>query len=263
MQIDGRQMTIAECQAHIDQIELRPWRASAICIHNTGAPDLKSWLGYPVDKRLQNIKAYYEGPPNNWHSGPHFFVDPIHIIPFTPMNQKGTHSPSFNGTHIGIECVGNYDKDDDDVGPGLDMKRNMIALVGMLCERIGINPAKLAMHKDDPSTTHDCPGKDLYEDRQKIIQAVLEWMGHGGEHQPVLKIDGSPPPVVIVRHGVTNTSDLNLREISSIGGRSLGKLPKGTALKIIGQTKNGETLWLQVVTPAGFKGWVAARFVNI
>lgn len=262
MIIDGRQMTIAECQAHIDAIELRPWRASGIVIHNTAAPDLKSWLGYPVDKRIINLKDFYENK-QNWSSGPHFFVDPSHIIPFTPMNQKGTHSPSFNGTHIGIECVGNYDSDDDDKGPGQEVKKNLVALIGMLCGRLGIDPSTrtIRMHKDDPRTTHDCPGKDLYEDREQIIQMVREWMGHGGEHPPVLVIDGTQTPAPTVRKGVTNEGDLNLRENSSSGSRSLGKLPKGTELKVLGEAMNGATKWLRVETPAGFKGWVAARFV--
>ena len=265
MQIDGRQMTIAEFQAHVDSIELRPWHASAVCIHNTGAPDLKSWMSYPVKQRLLNIKDYYERAPRFWKSGPHLFIDPNPngIILFTPLNQQGTHSPSFNGTHIGIECVGNYDKDDDDIGLGQEMKKNLIAALAILHGRYGWDPAKIAMHKDDPRTTHDCPGRDLYEDRAKIIQMTREWMGHGGEHPPVLVIDGTVPPAPIVRRGATNTGDLNLRENSSAGSRSLGKLPKGTALKILGDTMNGGTKWLQVETPRGYGGWVAARFVNI
>lgn len=261
MIIDGRQFTITECQEHVSAIELRPWRPSAICVHNTAAPDLKSWMNYPVDKRIQNLKDYYEGL--GWHSGPHFFVDPLHIIPFTPMNQKGTHSPSFNGTHIGIECVGDYDRDDDDLGLGQDMKRNLIALLGMLHGRLGIDPAKLAMHRDDPRTTHACPGKDLYEDRQQIIQMTREWMGHGGEHPSVLIIDGSQPVPRPPRIGMTNEGDLNLRENSSAGSRSLGKLPKSTKLKIFGDVMNGSNNWLRVETPYGVKGFVAARFVDI
>jgi hypothetical protein len=260
MIIDGRQMTVTECQSHINAVELRPWRASAICVHNTAAPTLAQWIGYPVNQRIQNLKGYYESL--GWNSGPHFFVDPLHIIPFTPMNQKGTHSPSFNGTHIGIECVGDYARDDDDTGLGLAVKNNLIALLGMLYGRLGLDPSKLAMHKDDPRTTHDCPGKDLYDDRQNIIQATREWMGHGGEHPPVIIIDGSQPEVQPVRVGKTLVPDLNLRVESSAGSRSLGMLPMGTVLKIYGEQMNGSTKWLRVQTPAGYFGWVAARFVG-
>lgn len=259
MLIDGRQLTIEQCQQHIDMIELRPWRASAICVHNTAAPTLQQWLSHPVEQRIQNLKSYYESL--GWHSGPHFFVDPAHIILFTPLNQKGTHSPSFNGTHVGVECVGDYDREDDDLGPGQEMKKNLVALLAMLHARLGIDPAKLAMHKDDPRTTHDCPGRNLYEDRKKLIQMTLEQMGHGGEHPKALVIDGSDQPVSM-RLGATNTDDLNLRENSSAGSRSLGKLPRDTPLKIYGETQNGANLWLRVETPAGYKGYVAARFVN-
>lgn len=259
MIIDGRQLTIPECQAHIDAIELRPWRASGIVIHNTAAPTLKQWASTPIAQRIQNLRGYYEGL--GWRSGPHFFVDPNPngIIPFTPMNMKGTHSPSFNGTHIGIECVGDYDRESDELGPGQEVKKHLIALIGMICGRLGIEPsnATIRMHKDDPRTTHDCPGRNLYEDREQIIQAAREWMGHGGEHP------SAPTPPPPIREGTTNIGDLNLRENSSAGSRSLGKLPVGLKLKVLDEAMNGDTKWLRVETPAGYKGFVAARFVTL
>lgn len=261
MQIDGRQFTIEQAREHVGSIDLKPWRPSGIMIHNTGAPNLAQWMSYPVDKRIQNLKRYYEGL--GWRSGPHFFVDPAHIIPFTPMHQKGTHSPSFNGTHLGIECVGDYDRDDDDKGPGQDMKRNLVALLAMLHERLGIDPGKLAMHKDDPRTTHDCPGRHLFEDRQALIQMTREAMGHGGEHPPVLVIDGSETIPVRWRTGIVNVSDLNLRENSSAGSKTLGKLQHGDHLHVYNETVNGRTKWLRVETTSGAMGYVAARFVDI
>ena len=259
MIIDGRQLTTDECRKYIAEIELKPWRASAVCIHNTASPTLEQWASYPIDKRIQNLKRYYEGL--GWNSGPHFFVDPNHIIPFTPMNHKGTHSPSFNGTHIGIECVGDYSREDDDLGPGQEVKKNLIALLGMIHERLGLDPAHIAMHKDDPRTTHDCPGRDLYEDRPQIIQMVREWMGHGGEHPAIINLD--TPVLPTTKHGRTNIGDLNLRLGASAGTKSLGKLPAALSLIIYNEIMNGNTKWLQVKTPAGVQGWVAARFVTM
>ena len=42
-----------------------------------------------------------------------------------------------------------------------------------------------------------------------------------------------------------------------------GLLPMGTKLTILGQAPNGSDSWLQVRTPAGYTGWVSARYVQV
>lgn len=262
-------LRIDQLRAHIFGMSFDKWRPSFMVIHNTAAPTLVQWKGYPREKRLHNLIGYYRDQMG-WPSGPHAFVDDEFIWTFTPFNQKGTHSPSWNGTALGIECVGDYSKEDDDLGPGLSMKKNAIALFAVLHERLGIDPNTIKLHKEDRATTHDCPGKDLAQDKQAFIQSVLEYMGHGGEH-PDLSPASDKPPVVVspgtMPEGIVNASDgLTLREAASASSRKLASLGNGMKVTILGEAMNGATQWLRVwlrdASGIERRGWVAGRFIN-
>ena len=247
-------------------------------IHNTAAPTLSQWHSSPANlppekrrlQRMRNLIGYYRDT-QGWSSGPHAFVDNEFIWTFTPFNQKGTHSPSWNGTALGIELVGDYDKEDDDLGPGLSVKKNAIALFAILHERLGLDPNTIKLHREDPKTTHACPGKDLAQDKAHFIASVLEYMGHGGEH-PDAPVPSDNPPVVPAptsetHEGVVNaTGGLNLREVASASSKLIFTIPRGHKVAILGDAMNGGTRWLRVwlrdANTTERRGWVAARFVD-
>lgn len=245
------------------------WRPSFMVVHNTAAPTLVQWKGYPREKRLQNLIGYYRDKMG-WPSGPHAFVDDEFIWTFTPFNQKGTHSPSWNGTALGIELVGDYSREDDDLGPGLSVKKNAIALFAVLHERLGIDPHTIKLHKQDSGTDHDCPGKDLAQDHQAFIQSVLEYMGHGGEHpdQPIPSDKPASIPIPsTAAEGVVNAADgLTLRAAAGQSSDRLALLPKSQKVAILGTAMNGTTEWLRVwlrdASGTERRGWVAAKFVT-
>lgn len=270
-------LRIDQLHDYISKMQFTNWRPSFMVIHNTAAPTLAQWHSDPKNlppeqrrpQRLQNLIAYYKGL--GWPSGPHAFVDDEFIWTFTPFNQKGTHSPSWNGTALGIECVGDYSREDDDLGPGLSMKKNAIALFATLHERLGIDPQTIKLHKQDKATTHDCPGIDLAQDQQAFIQSVLEYMGHGGEH-PDVPIPSDKPPVVPVPtattpEGVVAVDGLMLRAAAGRNTAALASLPKGQKLAILGTAMNGVTQWLRVwlrdTQGVERRGWVAARYVDL
>lgn len=262
-------LRVDQLRAHVDGLSFSLWKPSFMVIHNTAAPTLAQWKGYPRPQRLQNLIGYYRDQLG-WPSGPHAFIDDEFIWTFTPFNQKGTHSPSWNGTALGIELVGDYDKEDDETGLGLAVKQNAIALFAVLHERLGLDPSTIKLHREDTRTTHACPGKNLAQDKQKFIEAVREYMGHGGEH-PATPIPSDVPasiPVVTPQttEGFVNTNGLTLREASSQSSRALASINKGQKIAIFGDAMNGATRWLRVWLrdPSGTerRGWVAARYVD-
>jgi hypothetical protein len=216
---------------------------------------------------MTNLESYYKGL--GWNGGPHLFVDdgPDGIGLFNPLNRRGTHSPSFNAQYIGIEHVGDYNVEDDDSGAGLQVKTNGIIATAILCARLGIpvDAEHIKLHKEDPRTDHDCPGKHMAQDKMKSIEAVLEYMGTGGDHDPdwnhvVDTPTGPKPPVT--RSGVVNTDGLNVRSVSSPSGIIIGMLNEGDTVLIVSEAMNGASRWLCIERPNSSVGWVNARYVD-
>lgn len=257
----GRGRTIAEIQSFVDNLPHTSW-ASGMVLHNTAAPNLFQWTPENRAKRILSLEVYFRDV-RKWNSAPHAFVDYDFIWNFTPYTERGTHSPSWNGTKIGIEMIGNFASgaDDDDSGLGEKVKKNTAALFAILHSHYGWNPETIKLHKEDPRTTHDCPGSDI--DKQEFISMVQEYMGEGGEHVPV-PADLDVPTIPTFRLGTVKvpiTDSLTLREGASSSSPSKGAMPNGTILKIYNSVQNGKTTWLRVETPAGYEGWVSAAFV--
>lgn len=264
----GKGRTVVEMQEFINKLPATTW-ASGMVLHNTAAPNLGQWTPANRAQRILNLERYFRDD-RGWTSGPHAFVDYDFIWNFTPYTEKGTHSPSWNGTRIGIEMVGDFAVDDDEAGPGFMVKKNTVALFGMLHSRYGWNPETIKLHKEDPLTTHDCPGKHIV--KAEFIAQVQEYMGHAGEHTEYpdpSTADPAPPPIVtapafrLSAVTVPAGQTLTLREEASVGSRDKGTLPNGTPLKVFSEGMNGATRWYSVETPAGYKGWVSARYVTI
>jgi hypothetical protein len=68
--------------------------------------------------------------------------------------------------------LGDYDKDEFDSGRGLKVQNNAIAAVATLTAVLGLDPDSMRLHKEDPLTTHACPGKKV--SKPKFIQAVKD-----------------------------------------------------------------------------------------
>lgn len=263
-QIVNRAFKVEELESYIHSIPFNDFKPSLIVWHNTAAPTLAQWLDSekkdiaegrtPGQARILNLQDYFKS--RGWSSGPHAFIAPDYIWAFTPFNKKGTHSPSWNGISIGLEMVADFDSEDDETGPGLQVKNNCIALTAILCDRLGLNPeTAIKLHKEDRLTTHACPGRNIAADKQRMIASVLEYMGHGGSH-------GDEPPAVRFS-GIVSVDDfLNLRDKSSMSGKVIGRLKNGNALEIMNRSQNGTTEWLYVETSAGQHGWVSAKYVK-
>lgn len=257
----GKGRTIEEMRLFISNLPHTTW-ASGMVLHNTAAPALWQWTRTNRAQRILSLEVYFRDI-RKWNSAPHAFVDYDYVWNFTPYTVSGTHTRSWNGTKLGIEMVGNFalGVDDDDAGLGLQIKKNTAALFALLHSHYGWDPETIKLHKDDPQTTHDCPGNDI--EKRDFISMVQEYMGEGGEHTSIPNLD---LPTIstfrLVEVVVPVTDSLTLREGSSASSASKGAMPNGTILKVYSAEMNGKTQWLRVETPAGYAGWVNGAFTR-
>lgn len=158
------------------------FRPVGIVLHNTAAPTLAQWAetGPSHEARIKNLRSYYQGL--GWHAGPHWFVSRENFTEFMDPSTRGTHSPSFNADHFGIEMVGNYDKEEFSSGDGAKVRDNAVFLMAYLCNHFGWNPERaIKLHKEDPKTTHACPGSKV--SKRDIIDRVRVQMANLGVTQ--------------------------------------------------------------------------------
>lgn len=193
--IVGKFVDVAGLRAHVDGLSWTGFRPSFIVVHNTSAPDAKTYAGWRANPEkhgnwtpeqwARNLESYYRN--QGWSAGPHAFVCRDGILLFTPFNVQGTHSPAWNSRSIGIETVGEFESDPFDNG----VRDNLIATLGILHAKLGLIPGEyragvrgLHFHKEDPVTTHKtCPGRHIV--KADLVADVETYMGDhadGGDH---------------------------------------------------------------------------------
>jgi N-acetylmuramoyl-L-alanine amidase CwlA len=156
------------------------WRPNFIVLHNTAVPSLAQRPAGLTKKHIENLEAYYQG--KGWKAGPHLFIDDKQIWAFTPLNVSGVHSPSWNKVALGVEMLGDYEKEEFGSTRGLKVQKNTVAAFATLHAVLGLDPDTIRLHYEDPATTHKCPGKKVV--KGKFIQAVKDLIAerHDGEH---------------------------------------------------------------------------------
>lgn len=264
----------------VQSLQWTRWRPRGITLHNTAAPNIAQWKDtaendaragrVPGITRMHSLEDFFRNQ-RKWSGCPHLFVAPPigdrggFIWEANVLTAPGVHSPSWNTTHIGIEMVADFARDDDDSGPGLVVRNNSIFATAILCSTLGLDPFNdVVLHKEDPRTDHDCPGIDFARDRKDVIAAIAALMD-GGDHDP--GEDNKTEPST-VRKGVVMVNDLNVRVGPGAGNRAVVSLWKGAQIVVLDEAKNGTTSWLRIETPAGYAGephgfWVAARYVDV
>ncbi|MEP6513663.1 MAG: peptidoglycan recognition family protein [Parafilimonas sp.] len=179
--IVGRNFTPIEFDGYCHELQWTAWRPSFIVVHNTAVPSLSQRPNGFTKQQINNLEVFYRDT-QKWKAGPHLFVDDKQIWVFTPLTVSGTHSPSWNKVAWGIEMLGNYEKEAFDSGRGLQVRENTVAAMATLYAILGIDPSTTKIHREDPLTTHACPGKNVR--KLEIIQEVQDLMisRHAGEH---------------------------------------------------------------------------------
>lgn len=257
--------SIEEFVSYLRGLNFSSWRPSGIVLHNTASPTLDQWWngGTSPEQRMKNLRDYYENDMG-WSAGPHAFIDGQSWWIFTDFNVKGVHSPSWNGTRLGIEMVGDYDTESDESGMGAKVMDQTVALFGEVLGFFGwdCNGDIIKLHKEDPKTDHDCPGSNI--DKDDFLDDVTNYMGDGGDHG-----DWPQLPRIGTVHGLAAGDKLNVRATASSSAPIIGSAENGDQLTITTEAWNGSTQWLrcQVGTNIGpdlaLFGWVSAAYVDV
>jgi len=191
--IIGKGFTPENFRGYVSTLSFPVWRPQFVVLHNTSDPKLADWHTTPGKTRMKNLEHYYRDL-QGWSAGPHLFVADDLIWVFTPLNVPGVHSPSWNAISWGVEIVGDYVSEPF----RSDVRDNTLSALSTLHAMLGLDPDTLRFHKEDPKTTHVCPGKNVI--KGDIITGIHEKMAnlYAGEHIPVKKIMavGVPKPVM-------------------------------------------------------------------
>lgn len=179
--IIGSSHTAAEFDTYCHELRWTAWRPSFIVLHNTAVPSLAQRPNGFSSKNMKDLEVFYRDT-QGWKAGPHLFIDDNKIWVFTPLTVSGTHSPSWNKLALGIEMLGNYETESFNSGRGLKVRKNAIAAIATLSAILGLDPNTMKIHREDPLTTHACPGKNVR--KLEVIQEVHDLMitRHAGEH---------------------------------------------------------------------------------
>lgn len=177
----GRSFTPVEFDDYCHSLRWLAWRPSFVVLHNTGVPSLAQRPAGLTYEHIQNLERYYR-VYQGWRAGPHLFVDDRQIWVFTPLTVSGVHSPSWNKVSIGVEMLGDYSRESFDNGRGKKVQDNAVSALATLHGVLGLDPQSLRLHREDPRTTHDCPGR-LVEKRDVIrsLETILS-QRHAGDH---------------------------------------------------------------------------------
>ncbi len=179
--IVGLSFNAEQFESYCHSLQWTAWRPSFIVLHNTAIPSLSQRPNGLTKTHIDGLVSYYRDD-QKWSAGPHLFIDDKQIWVFTPLTMSGVHSPSWNKVALGIEMLGDYAKESFDTGRGAEVHKNAVSAMATLCGVLGLDPDTIKLHKEDPKTTHVCPGKNV--SKSKIISEVKAVIiaHHGDEH---------------------------------------------------------------------------------
>jgi N-acetylmuramoyl-L-alanine amidase len=179
--IVGLSFNADQFDTYCHSLQWTAWRPSFVVLHNTAIPSLEQRPNGLNLKHIQGLEVFYRDE-QKWSAGPHLFIDDRKIWVFTPLTMSGVHSPSWNKLALGIEMLGNYAVESFKTDRGLAVRKNAVAAMASLCAILGLDPVTICLHKEDPKTTHDCPGKNVK--KAEVIAEVQALIAerHGGDH---------------------------------------------------------------------------------
>ena len=179
--IVGKSFTPDAFDAYCHGLHWNAWRPSFIVLHNTASPSLAQRPNGLTHQHILNLEEFYRDT-QKWSAGPHLFVDDKQIWVFTPLTVSGIHSPRWHNVSFGVEMLGDYDAEPFNKGRGAKVRDNAIAALATLSAVLGIDSHSMKIHREDPLTTHACPGTNVH--KQEVIQAVHDLIvaRNSGDH---------------------------------------------------------------------------------
>lgn len=184
--IVAKRFSVTEFPGYVQSLRWTTWRPNFIVLHNTAVPSLSQRPSGLTLQHIRNLEAYYRDT-QGWPSGPHAFVDDVDdggIWIFTPLVTPGTHSPSWNGSSLGIEMLGDFSRESFTDGRGLAVRKNVVIAMAALNNALGLRAEGFKFHVEDPRTSHDCPGIRARSCRPQLIEEIRVAMGSKASSAP-------------------------------------------------------------------------------
>lgn len=238
-QFDGKSYTREQFAKMINDIPASKlsWVKFLTC-HNTASPTIAQWLGsVPAQQRIMNLQSYYEHSLG-WHCGPHGFIPPsrdICIWGFTPFTTRGIHASCFNQLSIGLEMVGDFEREDFNSGSGALVRDNTVYVLAVLYHKLGLRPdgyvygrSGLHLHRDCKRDQHACPGKTV--NRDALVKAVLAEMDRIAPRPtppadiPVALVDEMPPAKIAAAASPTGAGVMTKVASMTAGAATINEL---------------------------------------
>jgi len=194
-EIVGKSFSIEAFKDYVKKLNWTDWKPSFIVLHNTGVPTLASYPNGLTHRYINVIVADYYRYELGWSAGPHLFVDDKQIWVFTPLTTSGVHSPSWNRISLGVEMLGDYDTERFNDGRGALVRDNAAAAIAILSNTLNIDPSTMKIHREDPKTTHHCPGNNV--DKAKFINLVKLYIDNNLNRKVVMEPVVVPEPIII------------------------------------------------------------------
>lgn len=164
--------------------QTKPAWVKFLVAHNTAAPYIRPPVAPSI--RVNNLGAYYK--KLGWSTGPNLITILDRIYPGTPLAFPGTNSPGYNGKGLGIEVEGDYRTGvhDPKSGDGATAWNTASWGFAELLDWLGfpLDDAHIKLHREDPQTTHQCPGNLV----------TKPWLMGKIADAAVKKPDVPPPP---------------------------------------------------------------------
>ena len=174
MEIVGRVFTPSEFVRYVEELDFPEPLPTTLFLHHTWRPTVDSWQGMDT---ILAMKAYYERQiwedeeghlHEGWNAGPHLFVAPDGIWVFSDLRYDGVGVRGHNTGTRHLEMVGNY----DECLPSGAILEGTVAALGVLFDRLNLDPTQLAFHRD--FSTKTCPGSQVQ--KEWIIPQIQSWM---------------------------------------------------------------------------------------
>jgi hypothetical protein len=168
----GLAFTVAEFKKYVDTLQQKSWAPAFIVLHHTVAPSLAQRPeGFTEPQIISLINFFTE--TQGWKGAPHLFIDDHKIWVLNPLTSPGVHAPLWNKTSIGIDILGDYDRETITSGRGKVALNNAIAAIAILNKKFNLNSDSLKFHRDDLRFHKTCPGKNI--DKASIIAASKQY----------------------------------------------------------------------------------------
>jgi hypothetical protein len=201
-----------------------------VTLHHTYRPTQADWRGR---KSMDALERFYRDT-KKWSAAPHLFLAPDGIWAGTPLSHPGVHAGACNSVMIGLEIVGDFDKQPWDLG----LRERVYALLVLLLHWMGKDERAVVGHRECLKNK-SCPGKaiNMVTVRSQLGERLFD-------QRFVVTGNGA-----IVRSGSYATAPI------------VRSAPRGldvSAYPVLGKPHKGNARWARVRLSNGMRGYIWA-----